>query len=151
MEYPIKTRDAVEIAHVDRTKFNEAVADGHYACAPALEGKSRVFGRDDLLILYLFGRLIGQEGQRYSTRIAGHIATKLHGCIRRSKDAKSRVFIIRAVNDAVFYASSDDGVTANTSEYAGLPVASVEVINLPAIRKMLDRNVALHGAEADAA
>jgi hypothetical protein len=55
----IKTALACEMAELDRDRFNEAVAAGHYPCAPETRpGSSRIFSVDDCVALYIYARLI---------------------------------------------------------------------------------------------
>lgn len=59
-KYPLRLRSAIalRVVNMDRQKFNEAVASKAYPCAPStLAGQARLFGKDDLLTLFLFARL----------------------------------------------------------------------------------------------
>ena len=74
---PIKvtTRAAMEVARLDRNKFNQAVADGFYACAPTtMLGAQRVFGLSDLVGLYVFAR---ETEAGVSARVAGLLACRV--------------------------------------------------------------------------
>lgn len=72
MSYKARTALAVRIARVDRDRFNEAVADGFYGCAPSTaRGSARVFDEADMIALFCYGRMI-DEGM--SPRSAGSIA-----------------------------------------------------------------------------
>ena len=58
--FPIRVRAAMacRIVHLDRVKFNDAVASGAYPCAPSTRsGSARIFDEADLLPLYFFARL----------------------------------------------------------------------------------------------
>ena len=54
----ILTARAMQLTGVDRVKFNDAIADGHYTTPPEVDGKSRRFGDDDMAGLAAFGRLL---------------------------------------------------------------------------------------------
>ncbi|QIB32671.1 hypothetical protein [Ancylobacter pratisalsi] len=66
---------AAEIARIDRQRFNEAVASGLYTCAPeTVAGRARSFGLVDLVVLFIYGRLL-DEG--ITPRHAGAAACRL--------------------------------------------------------------------------
>ncbi|TWB19213.1 hypothetical protein [Nitrospirillum bahiense] len=54
----IRAALACRIAGLDRVKFNDAVSNGSYPCAPhTMKGSARLFHEEDLLPLYFFARL----------------------------------------------------------------------------------------------
>lgn len=58
-ETRVRSGAAMRIASIDRLKFNEAVADGFYPCAPrTTRGSVRLFNEDDLVALCIFARLL---------------------------------------------------------------------------------------------
>jgi hypothetical protein len=66
---------AADIARIDRQRFNEAVAAEFYPCAPpTVAGRARSFGVNDLIALYIYGRL-NDEG--VIPRHAGQVACRL--------------------------------------------------------------------------
>ncbi len=70
-----KTKLACEIARLDRQRFNEAVAAGNYRCAPpTTRGAARIFDVDDIIAMFLYGRLVEWE---IPPRRAGSIACQL--------------------------------------------------------------------------
>jgi hypothetical protein len=76
----VRAPTAMRIAHVDRLKFNEAVADGFYVCAPPADpGAARVFDEDDLIALFEWGRLAKMG---ISARTAGRLACMLRERLR---------------------------------------------------------------------
>jgi hypothetical protein len=71
-EIRVRSASAMRIAEIDRLKFNEAVADGLYPCAPATKrGSVRLFNENDLVALYIFARLIDNG---ITPRMAGPLA-----------------------------------------------------------------------------
>ncbi len=53
-----RTALACKIVGLDRLRFNDAVANGVYTCAPpTAKGSSRLFDADAMIPLYLFARL----------------------------------------------------------------------------------------------
>jgi hypothetical protein len=76
----IRSGTAMEIARIDRQKFNEYVADGFFNCAPQTRpGASRLFEFADLVSLYVFARLIefGLRPERAGQLACGMKADKL--------------------------------------------------------------------------
>ena len=68
----VSTSIACRIVGLNRDRFNEYIAAGHYGCAPStVPGRTRLFGPDDLLTLMLFKRLM-DDG--YTVEAAGKIA-----------------------------------------------------------------------------
>lgn len=60
-KFPLRVRSkiAMRVCSVDRQRFNEAVSAKHYECPPStVSGSARIFGEDDLLTLFVFGRLL---------------------------------------------------------------------------------------------
>ena len=84
---------AAEIANIDRQRFNEAVAEGFYPCAPStVPGRARSFGINDLLALKLYGQLLS-EG--VTPRYAGNVACEFLGFIQCYPDT-NRVVHVRS-------------------------------------------------------
>lgn len=72
--YRFKTKLACQIARVDRAKFNDAVANNLYECAPPTSrGSTRIFDVVDMLALMVFGRLL-EIG--LSAKDAGYLACR---------------------------------------------------------------------------
>ncbi|WP_295137407.1 hypothetical protein [uncultured Reyranella sp.] len=75
----IRSQLAMEIAGIDRLRFNEAVNAGNYPCAPAgHRGKPRTFSELDVVGLCLFAKLMDSEhGLGMTTAVAGNFACRL--------------------------------------------------------------------------
>jgi hypothetical protein len=85
---------AARIAGIDRQRFNEAVAAGFYPCAPAtLKGASRLFDEDDLIGLFIFGRLT-EHPINLAPSSAGPLACELKDRARSNPDT-NRVRLVR--------------------------------------------------------
>lgn len=55
----VTTARAASFAKISRIKFNEAVADGYYACAPeTVAGSTREFDELDVIGVYVFARML---------------------------------------------------------------------------------------------
>lgn len=68
----VRSAMAMDVVGLDRLRFNEAVTDGFYSCAPETQrGKVRLFGEADLVNLFIFARLL-KVG--LTSRRAGEIA-----------------------------------------------------------------------------
>lgn len=82
---------AAEIANIDRQRFNEAVAEGFYPCAPTtVKGRARTFGFHDLLALKLYGELL-REG--VTPRHAGSVACSFLAFLAECPDAERAVHV----------------------------------------------------------
>jgi hypothetical protein len=93
----VTTSWAVSMARVSRVKFNEAVADGYYPCAPATEeGIAREFEDLDLVVLSIFGRLIelGIPGRR-----AANLACEAKAILDAHPNAES-IYIVTTTSHA---------------------------------------------------
>lgn len=82
---------AAEIADIDRQRFNEAVAEGFYPCAPkTVPGRARTFGLLDLLALKLYGQLLS-EG--ITPRYAGGVACEFLAFLQCNPDAEKALHV----------------------------------------------------------
>jgi len=71
----ITIKEACDLAMIDRARFNEAVAAGHYDCAPeAVHGRPRMFDENDTIALVSYGMRL-KEG--WPPRLAGHFSCLL--------------------------------------------------------------------------
>ena len=102
MAYKFRAPAAMRIARMDRQKFNEAVADGFYVCAPsAVRGTARVFDEDDLIALFYFGRLTQMN---IPSRLAGHLACQVREWLSRVPEevrgtpAEPRISNLRSIS-----------------------------------------------------
>ena len=74
-EIRLSTSKACRVAGINKDRFNEYVAAGHYPCAPStIPGRARLFNPDDMLTLFLFKRLIDDGA---TVQAAGRIACEI--------------------------------------------------------------------------
>jgi len=86
-----RTALATELARVNRQRFNEAVAEGFYPCAPpTVRGATRVFDVNDIVTLRVYGRLL--DGGT-TPRAAGTIACGLRDLLRQHPEAERVVYV----------------------------------------------------------
>jgi len=87
----LTTKAACRIARIDRDRFNEHVAAGHFGCAPdTTPGRARLFDPDDMIALYLFRELM-DDG--LNARRAGSIACAVALAARLSPDSKTITYV----------------------------------------------------------
>jgi hypothetical protein len=117
-----RTQVACRIAGINRDRFNEAVAAGHYPCAPEVDrGATRVFDEDQLVSLFYYGRLL-EWG--LSPAVAGPIVCKFYGALAQHPDEKEVILTFqqnglrRAVPGSAAARASED-----TAEGADLRAA----------------------------
>lgn len=127
---------AMRVAQVDRIKFNEAVADNYYRCAPTTVGSApRDFDGTDIIGMYIFGRL-NESG--YPARHAGNYACAIVEALRGQR----KVEPLGDATPAIFFVARDhDGEVAifprllTAEERERFPVALH--IDVRAISRML--------------
>lgn len=90
-EIRVEAAFACRIAGVDRARLNEDVHAGLYPAAPkTMQGSKRMFGRCDLIALYVLGRL---RDSGVSIRAAGKLASELHKTLGQDIDEMPDVVI----------------------------------------------------------
>lgn len=122
---------AMRITRMDRVKFNQAVNDGFYTCAPdAIPGVRRVFDLNDLVGLYFFAEMIRDDEP---TRKAGQLACRIVEQLRRDPEA-THVYVGRNIIGASF-ASTD--VNVHAAQLDGLPVHSIRIFHVGNAREFI--------------
>lgn len=120
---------ACDIAGIDPDRFNEAVAAGHYECAPhTTSGVTRKFDLHDLLALKVYGRLL--EGG-FSPRQAGEKSCALRDFFRSNPDA-DQVYVLNLALGRPIVLSDFDVKELHSPGPAGsggIEILSVEVWN----------------------
>jgi hypothetical protein len=98
---------ACRVVNLDRVKFNDAVANKLYPCAPStVGGSARLFTEEDLLPLYYFARLT--ELLSISAGRAGRIACDLYDITRaRGVDKDDRFSLLVGTKDEHIMPSKD--------------------------------------------
>lgn len=95
----IRAQLACSIVGLDRLRFNDAVANGIYPCAPGTRaGSARVFSDDDLLPLFFFARLtdFGLSASR-----AGYLACEMARIARHEsvRDSDRIILLVGTKNE----------------------------------------------------
>jgi len=92
---------ACRIVNLDRVKFNDAVANGVYPCAPATRsGSARVFTEEELLPLFFFARLT-EFGVLAGK--AGRLACEMASVARRDyAEPAERIIYVQCTSDGFF-------------------------------------------------
>ena len=104
-KYTARTTLAAEIARVDRQRFNEAVADGFYTCAPkTVRGKVRRFEVNDIVTLWVYGRLLNKG---MSQRVAGRSACELHALLVQFPETERAVQVTNSFGSHVWFRPED--------------------------------------------
>lgn len=134
----VTTAWAMSITGVNRLKFNEAVAAGHYQCAPeTTERTTRDFDFPDLIGLAVFGRLLNLG---LSKRLAGQFACKTVGYVHQYGTDLERV--VMALNGdgnvwaGPYFGEGQDNGRPYIDPNSAAAAASIQ-INIPQIRSFL--------------
>lgn len=128
------TSIAMRIVRLDRNKFNQAVADGHYPCAPgARPGARRIFDLPDLIGLWFFARHT-EEGE--TARRAGETACSIAAGIRREPNT-SRVAFARGVYGGVWAGLTDSYMNLDATKLDGHPLQEVHIFYIDGVREMI--------------
>jgi hypothetical protein len=102
-KFPRRVRSAIamRVVNLDRLKFNEAVANDHYPCAPfTTSGSARLFAEDDLVALYVFARLLELNvAPRRAGQLACEFKSHLHS---RGEEVVDRVVYVRGQHEEFF-------------------------------------------------
>ena len=142
MQQPITVRSdfAMRVANFDRQKFNQAVHDGFYPCAPeTVAGSVRLFGEWDLVTLFVFARLQDQLG--LSPRRAGHLACELHKALQTTDGAGAapdRLVYVRGTESDCF---APDRYNPDHNYGVGSVILTVD-FHIDTIRRLVRTGVA---------
>lgn len=137
----LTTALACRVARLDRDRFNEAVATGHFNCAPeTTAGRARIFHPEDMIALYLYRELL-EDGYRKDR--AGRVACAVSEAARQNPDAPAITFV-----ETYFGRNSGDAFPATSvptadcwgdTTFSGTDIRKATTFN---IRKM--RNLIAH-------
>jgi hypothetical protein len=87
----LTTKAACRVADIDRDRFNEHVAAGHYRCAPrTIPGRARLFDPDDMVGLWLFRELMSDG---FNAERAGAIACEVARAARVYPDVHTITYV----------------------------------------------------------
>jgi hypothetical protein len=105
--FPTRVRAALacRIVNLDRLKFNEAVSNGIYTCAPATRaGSARIFTEAELLPLFFFARLT-EFG--ISASKAGHLACEMAAAASdTSAEPATRIIYVQGTSGRGFFVAN---------------------------------------------
>ena len=134
----VTTAWAMSITGANRLQFNEAVAAGHYKCAPeTAERTMRDFDFPDLIGLTVFARMVKLG---LSKRLAAEMACNTVGYIRHNGQDLERVISALEEDGTVwngpYYAEGKDNGRPYINPNSPKAMASIQ-INIPQIKKFI--------------
>lgn len=132
-EYKAATALACEIAMTHPDRFNEAVAAGHYPCAPrTTPGRRRQFDVDDLIALRLYQRFLDAG---MGAAKAGHKACKVREFLSEYPGAEQLYIVSPSIGSAYYLPDFDVTQQHAPSQGPHSPaVDAVEVYNFHYLR-----------------
>lgn len=137
-----RTALAAEIAMVHRQRFNEAVAEGFYPCAPAtIRGATRVFDVNDIVTMRIYGRLLDRG---VVPRSAGIVACGLRDLLHQYPELETAVYVQASLGSPVWLRLENFDSTA--TRISGGDVVSFETWLLKNTRKRI-----IHDLQEEAA
>jgi hypothetical protein len=138
MNKRFRTQIACRIAHIDRVRFNEAVAAGNYPCAPKTErGSSRVFDESQLIALFYYGRLLDQG---WPPKLAGSFACRLSEELYFHPDAEEILLIFDVAGGCEYWPG--DSVKEMPRKAQGNFVLHRLSIDIGNIREIIRKEIA---------
>lgn len=115
--------EACEVVLIDRARFNEAVAAGHYPCAPAAShGRPRVFEEPDMIALLYYALLLHKD---WPPRLAGRYACALRAALGHAAEDESVVTIYEATSGLEAIPGADE--PANRPHITGKLFSTIRV------------------------
>lgn len=150
----VTTAWAMSITGANRLQFNEAVAAGHYKCAPeTAERTMRDFDFSDLIGLTVFARMVKLG---LSKRLGAEMACRAVNYVRQNGQDLERVILALKDDGTVwggpYYAEGKDNGRPYIDPNSPQAAASIQV-NIPQIKKfIIERCQSLikqHAGEAD--
>jgi hypothetical protein len=110
LQLKARTALAAQIAGIDRQRFNEAVAEGFYPCAPpTTKGATRHFDLNDIVTLTVY-RELTQAGA--VPRAAGAIACGLRDLLRQFPDCERAVYVVPSLGGPAWQRAEDFNYSA---------------------------------------
>jgi hypothetical protein len=134
----IRSKEALQIARLDRFKFNEAVAEKYYDCAPpTAPGQSRAFTEERMIPLYTFARLLDIG---IHPRVSGRIACELYAATRedRFKDEAEFVLVVGHLEQIMTGAKAYEQMKSENKVFVGAPRPGLEIkFNVATYREII--------------
>ncbi|NBN76841.1 hypothetical protein GWI72_01005 [Microvirga tunisiensis] len=92
-----RVKAACRIVGIDPQRFNEAVAAGHYGCAPEVaRGATRLMDYNDLVALFFYRTFLDQE---FPPRLAGLYACRIRSRLDDLAEDEGDVMLLRYFNN----------------------------------------------------
>lgn len=131
----LTTIAACRVAGINRDRFNEHVANGHFPCAPdTIPGRARLFDPDDMLALRLFTELMSGG---LNAANAGAIACGIAGAARRNPEAGA-ISRVTLTNGASYYRpAAEVPAPADLWTSSGSVIRSVTTYNVAWLRAVI--------------
>lgn len=135
----VKTALACDMARLDRDRFNEAVAAGHYGCAPSTTpGSSRIFLIEDCVALYIYARMI-DEGVPPS-RAGGFVCEIILPELKSSR-ANPPEHLLEVRTSAMRFAIDAANFDMSHNYYSGAPVEYRRIWPTGDIRRRIEERL----------
>ncbi|MDD2869748.1 hypothetical protein [Neomegalonema sp.] len=136
-QFKATTSLACSIAMTHPDRFNEAVAAGHYPCAPkTIPGRARAFGVADVIALHSYQRFLNQG---LSPARAGRKACEIRAFLEEYPDADQVYIIGTAFNDIdrllPEFDPKEQLVSINSTQ--SISVIGLEVLNFHYLRERI--------------
>lgn len=135
----LTTALACRVARLDRDRFNEAVAAGHFNCAPeTIAGRARNFDPDDMIALYLY-RELTEDG--CSREYAGRVSCDVAAVARVNPDATAISYVedyFGPRSGRAFPAEMvPDHSTWDSKKFSGTDIRKVTTFRIGKMRKLI--------------
>jgi hypothetical protein len=136
----VRSAVAMRVVNLDRQRFNEAVANNYYECAPStVAGSVRLFKEDDLVALFVFARLLELN---VLPRRAGQLACELKSSLRdRNHNPSLNVVYVRGTTAGFFIDASAYNPNHEADENKEYPAAGAIFLsmhfNISTIRRLI--------------
>lgn len=133
----LTTTAACRVARLNRDRFNEHVAAGHFNCAPeTVPGRARLFDPDDMVALRLFSDLM-EDG--YNAFNAGRIACGVGEAARKNPDAESIAYV-KATNGLGHFCDAGELPPPSTwalALFRGFRIKKASIFNVDHLRRQI--------------
>lgn len=141
----LTTIAACRVAGLNRDRFNEHVAAGHFGCAPqTVAGRARLFDPDDMIALVLFRELM-EDG--LDARAAGRIACEVAASAKEKPHAKNISYIEPSFGGRGSACPTEE--LASPSEWSGMVYSGREIRKVTTFRVDRLRRLIAEGIEEE--
>ena len=133
----LTTKAACNVVGLNRDRFNEHVAAGHFNCAPrTVPGRARLFEPDDMLALMLFKRLM-DDG--FSPEKAGDMACAIAHAAKFSPDARAISYVESFFSGGTAVPASEVPPVADWDQvlFSGTDIRKVTTYRIGKLRDMI--------------